>query len=399
VLGGTEHIDYFTYDYVSNKTQERLAYAVQKGLAYSAKWEYDYAGRVTKAYNADGGSITNTYSALGQLATATDFSGTPTVYSYDSIDRLLEEKGVIEQNGGTVYNSFKRYDYGPAGNVTKTRVSNNQVGSSLAWARTDYDYNNRGRLEFVTQYDGANINNVTKYTYDGVGNTLTMRTGMSSKGASDGQQTTYTYDRLGRILTLKDPLNQQEAYAYKNSGLGLLNTKTDRNGNVSTYNYDALGRVLTEQVKTPGNVTETNSYSYYVTGAKKTEANPTVTTAFVYDVLGRLAQESESGGAGAVKAYGYDLANNRTSFTATKSGATNHNTAYTYDNQNRLKTVSDKGSLKATYSYNANGARESLVYTNGTREDYLYNKANWLTSLVNKSGSTVVSSYAYTYPK
>jgi YD repeat-containing protein len=60
-------------------------------------------------------------------------------------------------------------------------------------------------------------------------------------------------------------------------------------------------------------------------------------------------------------------------------------------------TVSDSGSLKATYNYNLNGARESLIYTNGTSEHYEYNKANWLTNLINKQGSTVVSSYAYTY--
>jgi YD repeat-containing protein len=212
-----------------------------------------------------------------------------------------------------------------------------------------------------------------------------MRTGMSSKSAGDGQQTTYTYDRLGRQLTLKDPLNQQETYTYKNSGLGLLHSKTDRNGNVIIYNYDALGRALTEQATTPENVSETNSYTYYLTGVKKTESNPTVTTTYVYDTLGRLATESESGGSGAVKVYGYDIGNNRTSFTASKSGTTIHNTGYTYDNQSRLKTVSDSGSLKATYNYNANGARESLIYTNGTREDYTYNLANWLTGVINNA--------------
>ena len=397
VLNGTEHLDYYTYDYVGNKTQENLAYAVAKNLSYSAKWEYDYAGRVTRAYNADGGYTTNTYNALGQLTTATDYAGTATTYSYDDLDRLLEEKGIIDQSGSTVYNSFRRYDYDPAGNITKTRASNNQVGLTTAWAITEYAYNNRNRLEYVTLYDGANIDNVTKYTYDGVGNTKTMRAGMSSKTDAGGQQTSYDYDRLGRIQFITDALGQQEVYVYKNNGLGLLDTKTDRNGNVSAYNYDALGRVLSEQVKTPENITETNSYSYYLTGAKKTESNPTVVTTYIYDTLGRLTQESESGGAGAVKVYGYDIANNRTNFNATRSGTTIHNTTYTYDNQNRLKTVSDNGSLKATYNYNANGARESLIYTNGTREDYYYNKANWLTSLVNKSSNTTVSSYDYTY--
>lgn len=140
----------------------------------------------SKNYNADNGYVTNTFNALGQLVSATDFAGTKTTYKYDALDRLLEEKSPIEQIGGTVYNSLKRYDYDPVGNNSIIRVSNNQVGSPLSWARTEYAYNNRGRLEFVTQYDGAAIDNVTKYTYDGVGNTLTMRSGMSGKTANDG---------------------------------------------------------------------------------------------------------------------------------------------------------------------------------------------------------------------
>ena len=397
LLGGTEYIDYYTYDYAGNKVEEQQAYAAAKNLPYSTKWEYDYAGRVTKTYNADGGYTTNLYNTLGQLTTATDYAGTATTYTYDALDRLLEEKGIIDQTSGTVYNSYKRYDYDPAGNITRTRISNNQPGQATTWAKTENAYDNRGRLEYVSLYNGANIESVTKYSYNGVGNTLSMQVGMSSKIANDGQQTTYTYDRFGRILTQTDPLNQQETYTYKNSGLGPLNSKTDRNGNISLYTYDALGRVLSEQVTTPENVTETNSYTYYLTGAKKTESNPTVTTTYIYDAQGRLTQESESGGAGAIKTYTYDIANNRQTFNATRSSINIHNTAYSYDNQNRLKTVSDNGSLKATYNYNANGARSSLVYTNGTSEEYTYNLTNWLTNLTNKQGGTTVSSYDYTY--
>ena len=37
--------------------------------------------------------------------------------------------------------------------------------------------------------------------YDGTGNMLSMRTGMSSKTASNGAVTRYTYDRYGNTLT------------------------------------------------------------------------------------------------------------------------------------------------------------------------------------------------------
>ena len=229
-----EYIDYYKHDYVGNKIQERLTNTNNAHMYYYYnKWEYDYAGRVTKTYNADDGYMTNTYNALGQLAFATDFAGTASTFAYDGIGRLLEEKTPIEEIGQTVYNSIKRNDYDPAGNITSAYVSNNQVGQAETWSQTDYSYNSRGRLEYVTQYDDANTDNVTEYAYDGVGNTLTMSLGKTGKAANDGQETNYTYDRLGRILTLTDPLNRQETYIYKNNGLGLLDTKTDRNGNIT----------------------------------------------------------------------------------------------------------------------------------------------------------------------
>ncbi|MCL1974688.1 MAG: hypothetical protein FWG61_00835, partial [Firmicutes bacterium] len=84
---------------------------------------------------------------------------------------------------------------------------------------------------------------------------------------------------------------------------------------------------------TPDNIAETNNYTYYLTGAKKTEANPNVATTYVYDTLARLSTETDvSGSISTVKAYTYDLANNRLSFIATVGGTQIHNTGYTYDN-------------------------------------------------------------------
>jgi len=34
-------------------------------------------------------------------------------YAFNGRNRLLEEKGIIEQSGGTVYNTFGCYNYGP----------------------------------------------------------------------------------------------------------------------------------------------------------------------------------------------------------------------------------------------------------------------------------------------
>ena len=97
------------------------------------------------------------------------------------------------------------------------------------------------------------------------------------------------------------------------------------------------------------------------------------------------------------KTYTYDLAGNRTSFVLTKNGEVVQNVTYTYDNLNRLATVSENGILQAIYTYDVNGNRASLTYANGVEESYAYNKANWIARLENKKGEETLSSFSYTY--
>ena len=88
---------------------------------------------------------------------------------------------------------------------------------------------------------------------------------------------------------------------------------------------------------------------------------------------------------------------NRTSFTLTQNGEVLQSVAYTYDDLNRLTTVSENGAQQAAYTYDTNGNRASLTYANGVTETYRYNKANWIISLENRNNSGLISSYTYTY--
>lgn len=97
------------------------------------------------------------------------------------------------------------------------------------------------------------------------------------------------------------------------------------------------------------------------------------------------------------KSYTYDLAGNRTGFTLTAGETTVQDVAYTYDNLNRLSTVQQGGVTEATYTYDDNGNRKTLTYANGIVATYTYNKANWVTKITNKKGTTTRSSFDYTY--
>jgi len=142
------------------------------------------------------------------------------------------------------------------------------------------------------------------------------------------------------------------------------------------------------------------SYVYTLTGNKLKEINGTVTTTNTYDGAGRLisaADTNNATGAVTTKYYAYDVGSNKIGSTIYVGGALTNSTTYTYDEANRMKTVSESGVLQCTYSYDANGNRSSMVYANGVTTEYSYNLANMLKTLTNRSGGAVLSSYSYEY--
>jgi len=389
MLGGTELVDTYTYDYVGNMLTERTARTASLGGIHTNRYEYDHAGRVTRAFNARNEFTTNSFDLLGNLERTTDYRGNQKSFGYDALGRLTSENMLVQTNG----NVHKRYFYDPVGNVVSERISNNPLatGHPLTWSRVDYGYNNRGRLAHVTQYDGSLIDNVTRYQYDAVGNMLVMRTGASNTWSSDGKMTSYSYDRFGNVLTVTDPIGLVESYSY--TALGRPVSKTDRNGHVTSYTFDALGRLLQSSVATPSG-TNTLSYQYALTGALRSESNGIFNAQYSYDSLGRLTQIDETGGV--VKQYGYDNGDNRNTLNITVGGINRLSQSFVYDNLNRLDIVYGPSGW-AQYGYDANGNRETLTYSNGNSVVYTYNFANWVTSVTNKQGQSVISQYTYQY--
>ena len=228
----------------------------------------------------------------------------------------------------------------------------------------------------------------TTYTYDAAGNPLTVTT------ANREAVTGYAYDHLGNLTTMTDAMGQKETHTYDLNG-NLLTT-TDRNGNVTTFTYDDLGRQVNVQVKSAaGTLLSSKQTAYTLTGQTLSEQNDTATVTWKYDALGRMTQESETGGV--VKNYTYNLADLRTGYQLLVGGAQKMNTTYTYDQMNRLSTVLENGAQAASYTYDKNGNRATMTNGNGTTVTYAYNAANLVTSLQNKKGLSTLSNYVYQY--
>lgn len=176
MLDGVEYLDINTFDYMGNVVEQLSAADAEKGLEYTAKYKYNENNQVVKTYNAEGSYTTSTYDALGQLTQTTDYAGTPTTYTYDELGRLLTQTITISSSA----TATTKYEYDASGNLIAEYKPTNAVGSTETWVKTEYAYDSRQRLTTVTRYNGSTAASVTSYTYDGVGNTLTMTTGAGS---------------------------------------------------------------------------------------------------------------------------------------------------------------------------------------------------------------------------
>lgn len=410
IYNGIEYADTYKYDYIGNKTEEKSARAYQEGWTnpWTAKYEYDFAGRPVKTFNIEGNYTLTEYDALGKIKAVTDFKGnlaTPkysTTYKYDKLGRTIEENIPFAKINNTIYNTIKKNYYDRNGNVIISKTSSNKPGQTMAYSRQDYEYNTRNLLTKVLKFETANKANYTQYYYDAAGNKLRQYTGLSSPlkingldkivdGSDHSYSTTkYEYDHQGRLLKMTDPMGMSESYGYDANGN--MTSKTDRNGNITTNIYDYLSRLKSTSVVTPdgkGNTSHTYEYGFN----DKVTLSDNIT--YEYDSLDRLMKETDGN---IVKEYAYDAADNRKTYTLTLGGVVKLSTSYTYDNMNRLYQVFENDQLVAIYTYDENGNRKSLKYSNGNDTAYVYNLANKLVDLSNTNGAgSQISHYSYEY--
>ncbi|HZT59980.1 MAG TPA: hypothetical protein VFA21_15325, partial [Pyrinomonadaceae bacterium] len=300
--------------------------------------EYDALGRVKRSsmsYRAaEGAALFSTdkwaetaYDALGRVTTVTtkpDGAFVTTSYSGNSVT-------VTDQ-----------HDTSSAGHSRKS------VTDAL------------DRLTSVYE-DPSNLNYLTNYTYDVLGNLRTVTQGTQTR--------TFVYDSLSRLTSATNPESGTVGYTYDNDGN--LQTKTDARGVIATYAYDHLNRNITVTYSGGGTTTPTVSRYYdSATNGKghlyRTEAAAIAQSTFAtYDVMGRPTQYQQkfwvSGAWG--QAYttqlGYNLAGGVTS----ENYPSGHSVSYNYDAAGRL---GDNGSQAAFSGNLGDGAQRTyasqLVY-------------------------------------
>jgi RHS repeat-associated protein len=326
-------------------------------------------------YNADGelltttqsaggvvlSTVNTTYTATGNVATASDPKGNVVRYSYDNVDRV---SSVMD----------------PVGNITS-------VG---------YDALSRATASYNTAIQSSPLVRQA-YTADGLTASQTV-----ARSNSVADTTAYGYDGLDRPSTVTFPDASTEAYSY-DADSNVLARKT-RAGATIGFSYDTLNRLI---AKTPPS-SPVVSYAYDITGnivgvsdTSASIASPSASASFsqsaTYDALNRpislswtpAATQTTPTATSATFTYGYDANNRRTSQAASDNswlGYPAASAAVTSYTANSLNQYSAVGAVTPTYD--GNGA---LTYDG--QYTYAYNVESRLLSV--KIGASTVATYAY----
>ena len=329
----------------------------------TTRYEYDAAGRNTKVTDALGNATTFAYDAAGNRVSATDAKGQTTRYEFDADNRQTR---VIQPDGtsqSVVYDKLGR----PA---SKT----DQAGRT-----TLFEHDARGKVTKVTDARGG----LTTFTYDESGNPLTQT------DAND-HTTRFEYDRAGRRTRRTLPLGMSESYEY--DAAGNLAARTDFNGRRTTYGYDTLNRLVT-RTPDPATGEPSATFTYTAAGQRETMTDATGTTRYAYDSRNRLSSKAAPQG---TLTYTYYAAGGV--LTVRSSNANGVSVDYAYDGLSRLATVRDNRQPAGVtaYGYDVNSNLETVTYPNEVRTAYTYNGLNRLTGVNAAKGGASLAGYAYT---
>ncbi|HLG95951.1 MAG TPA: RHS repeat-associated core domain-containing protein [Bryobacteraceae bacterium] len=295
----------------------------------SAQYQYDPLNRISKVIDWTGKTTQYTYDPGGNLAGFALPNGASSAYTYDAANRLLQ---IMNRSASQVLSSFA---------YTLDSVGNRSQVTSAASGTTKYGYDALYRLTSWAAPSGQ----ITQYTYDPVGNRLSM---VSSAGT-----TAYSYDAADRILAAG-----ATTYGYDHNG----NQTTKTTGTTTvTFAYDPLNRLISA---TGGGVS--SQYRYDGDGNRVSQIVPAGTYQYVNDTATSLAVAlGETGPDGSIDyLYGSGLISET-------SPAFQY--FYQFDGLGSTANLTDAtGALKATYAYDPWGKLNTPIDPLGTKNKYKF---------------------------
>ncbi|MES1213406.1 MAG: RHS repeat-associated core domain-containing protein, partial [Singulisphaera sp.] len=376
----THNVTIWTYDSNNRPSTESIvtvaATETDPAQYATRSYEYDADGNLQKVIDRDGRKTTYTYDGMNRRINEQWFANDADTTADYAIGYAYNADGTMASTsagpaGGSSDASYS-YDYYGDARVQNTHMNLANLAPPVTIARAyddtgnmialkgtliglrldffnNYTYDHLNRLTDVVQYGFADgflglsgtviANKYIHFEYNNAGQFLTIdRAGDSGVAASSA----YTYDANGRLTGLRyaDASDATlENYGWTIDTAGRITQFTNQNHTSEglSYTYDAAGQLTNYQTSTTG-----NSITYDDNG------NRTSTT---YSVAGLGGTHTYSTNAynevltDGIFSYSYDLEGNLTQKTQLVSGAaTGETKVFTWDHRNRLTSVTDYAS-------------------------------------------------------
>ena len=392
VTNGLNQSTSYEYDSFGNVTKQTLP-----GGGVTT-YTYDTLGRLnveTDALNKS--SYTSYYKFDQRPLKSKDKSGNVTQYTYDTV-ALTYTAGLLRSK--TVGSTTISYTYDHWLNIAEINdggeiTSYTYTGNNLLHTKTTpdgktitYEYDKAKNVDKVTDYSGK----VTSYSYDNANRLVSL--------SGDGVSVSYQYSNAQGLVsrvTYGSSSNTQD-YTYNNAGeITQVTRKIGSANNTYHYVYDDNGNMLSE---TKG-ATVLNEYEYDALNQisySKDESH--VETEYSYDVNGNIIYKEMTHPSAVI----YTLSDAGESYPFTNIAQ--HTEIMTYNAQNQMLTrvervygdynsVSSSAEAEDSYEYTGNGslAKKQEQINNVYIKEYVYNAREQLTSY--KEGGTLKGSYTY----
>lgn len=297
-------------------------------------------------------------------SSVTDGNGRVTYYSWDVFGQL---QGTTTPRG-TQTTIARNYSVFPFGRVTSV-----QEGVK---APTTYQYfEPSGLADTITSpAPGGSGTVTTSFTYDGLGNVLTVTGGGNNAASTMTTTFNYTTDglysqpaALGQALTVTNNLGQTSHFRYNNRG-HVVST-WDALGNQSDATYNIAGQPLTVISPATGQTGPGRGYTEYTYlypgGLPKTTSRYDESGIRVRQVTGLYGKEGEL---------------------LSLSGDA-QSRSFSYDSAYRILALVDGNNRTTAYSYHSAGYLASVTYPGGASTQYpLYDPAGNLLRRIDGRG-------------
>jgi RHS repeat-associated protein len=329
----------------AEKTIFRFTFDDQETVRTSTR-EYDAFGNVVKEIRPGPANVPESsrtyrtyYTASGAVWKTVDplLRETTTIYDAAGFAREVRSPWLANGTRAVVYT-----DYDAAGNPVEVKDARGKI------TETVFDARNRPIQVIappILDYgSGQVVRPRTNTDYDDVGR-------VTSVTDPRGAVTSTYYDEAGRAYRQVDALAHEVLTWYDHGGLPLF--VKDPRGFLTENRYDELGRLRFTIAPTMNGDTATTEFNYDASGnrtlVKDAKGNETV---FTYDHGNRVLTQTFAGGDKIENTYDARNLRTRTDAFGTAEAST---TIYTYDLEDRLKTVDPPGAGLRTYFYDGVG--------------------------------------------